>query len=194
MTTAVGRAGARSAGMSITIRPASPDDIDEAVAIDDDACTLYERAGLHVDLGPEHPYTRAERARWTLAAEEGRAFLALASDGRAVGLLVLGLVDGEPYLDQLSVRSAAMRRGIGRLLLERAITWAAGAPLWLTTYSHVPWNRPFYEREGFVVVPEAGCPRGILEELQEQRRCLPAPGERVAMRRAPRPGESTPSA
>lgn len=193
MKSAVARPGAqRAPDMPITIRPASPDDIDEAVAIDDDACTLYEAAGLKVALGPEHPFARAERARWTRAAEEGLAFLAIAPDGRAVGLLVLGrLADGEPYLEQLSVRSSAMRQGIGRRLLARAIAWAGGAPLWLCTYAHVPWNRPFYEREGFVVVPEAECPREVIEDLREQRRSLPAPEERIAMRRTPRPGERT---
>ena len=168
---------------AITIRPASPGDLDEAVAIDDDACALYEAAGLHVDLGPGHPFSRAERARWLRAASEGRAFLAVQPGGHAVGMLTLGFAGGLRYLDQLSVRMTAMRQGIGRRLLGRAIEWAAGEALWLTTYTHLPWNREFYERAGFAVVPESGCPEGIVEILEEQRRWLPAPGERIAMRR-----------
>jgi hypothetical protein len=69
------------------------------------------------------------------------------------------------------------------------LDWAAGEALWLTTYAHVPWNRAFYERFGFAVVPESSCGGDILEILTEQRRWLPAPEQRVAMRRAPgRPG------
>lgn len=65
----------------------------------------------------------------------------------------------------------------------QAIDWAAPEPLWLTTYAHLPWNRPFYERAGFAVIPEAQCPPGIVEILAEQRACLPAPRERIAMQR-----------
>jgi len=171
---------------AITIRQASPAEIDEFVAIDNDACELYVKAGLDVELGPDHPYARAERAYWTRAAEDGGVFLAEQPGGGAVGLLVMAVLDGAPYLEQLSVRTSAMRRGLGRRLLAHAIAWAGDKPLWLTTYGHLPWNRPFYESAGFAVVPEAECPPGIVALLEDQRRWLPAPGERVAMRRAGR--------
>jgi hypothetical protein len=48
---------------------------------------------------------------------------------------------------------------------------------------HLPFNRPYYERHGFVVVSERECGPGVLHHLEEQRRALPAPHERVAMRR-----------
>jgi hypothetical protein len=101
-------------------------------------------------------------------------------------MLVMGFVDDAPHLEQLSVRRVAMRRGIGRRLLARAIEWSAHRPLWLTTYAHLPWNRPFYESVGFAVVPEPACPPSIVQILDEQRRWLPAPAERIAMRRDPR--------
>jgi GNAT superfamily N-acetyltransferase len=164
----------------LIIRAASPGDIDEAVAIDDDACTLFKTVGLHVDVAPE--YSSAERERWTRSMREGNAFFADWPGGHSAGLLVLGFVNDEPYVEQLSVRARAMRQGIGRLLLRHAFEWASGRPVWLTTYAHVTWNRAFYEREGFAVIPESQCPRGILELLAEQRRYLPAPGERIAMR------------
>jgi GNAT superfamily N-acetyltransferase len=166
----------------IEIRRAAPDEIEEMVAIDVDACTLYVEAGLDADLGPDHPYSIAERACWTRCASEGNASLAARPGARPVGLLVLDRVDGTPYLEQLSIRRVAMRQGLGRRLLERAIEWAGGEPLWLTTYGHIPWNRPFYERHGFVTIPEPECPPWVVAILEEQRRALPAPEERVAMR------------
>lgn len=165
----------------VTLRALSTDEIGEAVAIDDDACTLYPTAGVHLDMAPDHPFALAEYARWTRAARDGLAFVGARNAGRGVALLVLGYVDGQPYLDQLSVRVSAMRRGIGRWLVRHSIEWAADGPLWLTTYAHVPWNRPFYESEGFVVVPTADCPAGITAILDEQRRHLPSPEQRVAM-------------
>jgi len=170
---------------ALEIRRASPAEIDEIVAIDVDACTLYEEAGLHADLGPEHPYSVAERAYWTRCARDGNAFLAVPLDAPPVGLLVMDRVGGAPYLEQLSIRRVAMRQGLGRLLLDRAIEWAGGDPLWLTTYGHIPWNRPFYERHGFVTVSEPECPPDIVAILEDQRRALPAPEERIAMRRRP---------
>jgi GNAT superfamily N-acetyltransferase len=172
---------------SLIIRPASPDELDEIVAIDDDACALFQQAGLSITLDPQHPFTQAERACWARAARAGTAFLAGPPGGRALGVLVMDTIDGAPYLEQLSVRTTAMRRGLGRRLLTHAIEWAAGEALWLATYSHLPWNRPFYESAGFAVIPESRCPGWMVEILAEQRRWLPAPGERVAMRRDPRP-------
>jgi GNAT superfamily N-acetyltransferase len=116
-------------------------------------------------------------------------------DGRPVGLLVMDRIAlaakpmtfGAPYLEQLSIRRTAMRQGIGRLLLERAIEWAGGEPLWLTTYAHIPWNRPFCERHGVVTIPESACPTGVVAILDDQRQALPAPHERIAMRRVADP-------
>ncbi len=168
---------------TLDLRALSPEQIGDAIAIDDDACALYATAGLRFDFTADHPFVRSEYARWTRAARDGLAFVASREHGPALALLVLGRVDGMPYLEQLSVRVSAMRQGIGRALVRRTISWARDADLWLTTYAHVPWNRPFYQSEGFEVVPVAACPAGIVTILDEQRRWLPAPDERVAMRR-----------
>ncbi len=88
---------------------------------------------------------------------------------------------GHPY--SVAERAYWTRRARGRRLLEHAIEWAGGEELWLTTYSHVPWNRPFYERHGFVTIPEPDCPAWIVALLNAQREALPAPDKRIAMRR-----------
>jgi predicted N-acetyltransferase YhbS len=98
-------------------------------------------------------------------------------------LLVMDRVDGAPCLEQLSVRVSAQQQGLGRRLLTHAIEWAAGEDLWLTTYAHLPWNRPFYERHGFAVVPESQCSQDMIAILGDQRRWLPDPEQRIAMRR-----------
>jgi GNAT superfamily N-acetyltransferase len=166
------------------IRPARSTDVDLIRLIDDDATTLYAEHGMAIELGPAHPFARAELARWLDSAEQGRAFFALDDAGEPVGFAALDWLDGQPYLDQLSVRRAAMRRGIGGRLLQHARDWARGAAaseLWLTTYAHLPFNRQYYERRGYVVIPEAACGAGVLHHLHEQRLHLPAPEQRVAM-------------
>jgi GNAT superfamily N-acetyltransferase len=171
--------------MPYTIEVATADDLADAVRIDDDATLLYAEAGIVLTLTSSHPFIIAEQALWRRSAELGRLFFARL-DGERVGFAALDRFDDIAYLDQLSVKRSAMRRGAGRFLLRHAIAWTAenGVPsLWLTTYRHVAWNRPFYESEGFVVVPDAECGAGMRHHLDAQRRALPAPDERVAMRR-----------
>jgi len=167
--------------MNVSIRPGSIEELGEAIAIDEDACALYEQAGLRFDIGPDHPFARAEYARWRLAASRGQLFFATSEDDQPLGLLVLGFVDGEPHLDQLSVRTAAMGRGLGTRLLSFAIEWAGSSAIWLETYAHLPWNRSFYERHEFAVVPPESAPDGVRAFLSEQQKWLPAPEQRIAM-------------
>ena len=102
----------------------------------------------------------------------------------ATTVAALALPDGKPYLEQLSVRPAQGRRGLGGALLERACRWAAAqtaSELWLATYAHLPWNAPFYERRGFRQVPEASCGPELRALIAEHKRVLPQPEQRVVM-------------
>jgi GNAT superfamily N-acetyltransferase len=173
--------------MSYSIRIASVADMADVVRLDDDATGLYQTAGFVIALPADHPFTVDEQRRWAGSAAAGQLFFAVDERGECVGFAALDRLDGVPYLDQLSVRRAAMKRGAGRFLLHHAITWATRQRakfLWLTTYGHLPWNRPFYEREGFVLAPESECSPGIVHHLDDQRAALPFPEHRVAMRRA----------
>ena len=171
----------------IMIRQASTAEIDTLCEIDLDASRLFERAGLRLDLPADHEFLVNERNRWLRSLAAGRALLAVDPTGESVGFAAAGVVDGEPYLDQLSVRTKFMQRGAGTALLNAVASAAAdaGAPaLWLTTYDHLSWNRPFYERNGFAVVPQRECGAEISAVISYERRWLPSPQERVVMRKA----------
>jgi ribosomal protein S18 acetylase RimI-like enzyme len=71
-------------------------------------------------------------------------------DGAAVGFVMCEELGDALHIEQLSVDPAHGRRGIGAALVRHAITVAARRPVTLTTFRHVPWNMPFYERLGFV--------------------------------------------
>lgn len=165
---------------SLILRVARQDELDEVVSIDDHANVLYTQTGIEVSLPADHPFVVAERARFREAIKHQRLHLA-ERDGRAVAFMALGIVDGLPYLDQLSVRSDSMRSGIGTQLVKLALSQSHPQPLWLTTYAHLAWNRPYYERFGFSVVPELQCGPELREILRLQRETLPDPHERVAM-------------
>jgi GNAT superfamily N-acetyltransferase len=177
----------------IAIRRARPIELDAIVGIDDEASVLYADAGIAIDLDPEHPFVRAERARLERAISMGQLEVAALPDDSLVGFVSSGLVDGEPYVDQLSVRPGFMRRGIGARLLRTSIAWAetTGAhALWLTTYAHVPWNRAYYERAGFRVWDERRCGPAMRAILSDQRAVLPDPDERIVMARPIASGRS----
>ena len=178
--------GARERSCRYTVVVAGVADLDDVLEIDDDATSLYADAGLDLVLGASHPFVMAEQARWRRALGLGRLFFAVSGEASRVGFAALDVLDGAAYLDQLSVRRSAMRRGAGRFLLHHAIAWAEHAghtALWLTTYGHLPWNVPFYAREGFEVMDDSACGGGVRHHLEEQRRWLPQPGHRVALRR-----------
>ena len=110
----------------------------------------------------------------------------MSREGRVLGFAASGLRDDEPYLDQLSVRTQFMRRGVGTSLLnavQRQAIHAGGRVLWLTTYGHLPWNRPFYERAGFAVIGESRWGPQIRNESSYERRWLPCPQQRIVMRK-----------
>lgn len=163
------------------LRIAYPRELGELVAIDDQASQLYEQAGLKFEFAKHHPFVIDESIRWAGAIEEGLAYVAVNRDDNPVGFVALRFVDAEPYLDQISVLPTYMRRGVGTLLLNRAITWSGGRSLWLTTYAHVPWNKPYYERHGFVSVEEGECRAELCAILREQRSVLPDADQRIAM-------------
>ena len=160
------------------LRSVRPDELRLLTEINDDACLAYGEYGLSFDLREDHPFVLAEAARWKASALAGHAFFACAPD--PVGFVALGFLDGKPHLDQVSVRRAWARRGIGTALVVHAQRWSLPrGELWLTTYDGVPFNRPFYERLGFDVAapgPELSA------TLDEERAALPAPERRISMR------------
>lgn len=173
------------ASPEFTIRAARPLELPYAIEIDDTSFKLYAQYDLLVSVPDDHPFVIAERERWRHAAENGDMYLALVDD-EPVGFAALGKADGHVELEQLAVLPEHGRRGIGRALVEHVVEVcrARGEPeIWLTTYDHIPWNRPFYEQVGFEVVPESECGEEERATLAAQRAILRAPEHRVAMRR-----------
>jgi hypothetical protein len=57
--------------------------------------------------------------------------------------------------------------------------------LLLTTYEHLPWNAPFYERHGFHRLREEELGPELSAALAFERAHLPLPERRIASRWAP---------
>lgn len=105
--------------------------------------------------------------------ERGSHWLAEDADGQPVGFLAAERCADELHIAELSIAQAHQQQGLGRRLLERAVTYAHAShcrALTLTTFCDVPWNAPFYARLGFqrLTWQEAGERlRAILGHEQE---------------------------
>jgi GNAT superfamily N-acetyltransferase len=163
------------------VRSARPSELMELVRLDDQAGALYEQAGLPLLLASDHPFVVEECLRWAAAIEKGWGRVVATQEGELAAFAIFGEVDEKPYLDQLSVLPAFMRRGLGRALVEVGVDWAGDRELWLTTYAHLPWNAVYYRRLGFEPVPDAACGPELLAFLRSQRAVLPQPEQRTAM-------------
>lgn len=177
---------AREVTQACEMRVGSVEDIELLCGIDGDASELYVAAGLELSFPDDQAFSRAERRQWLVSLACGDVLIAAEPGGRAVGFAATRMLDAQPHLEQLSVLRSFMRKGIGRALLdatERMARKSGADSLTLTTYSHLAWTRPFYERAGFSILPDTGCGPEILEVLAHERYWLPCADRRVAMRK-----------
>jgi GNAT superfamily N-acetyltransferase len=169
-------------GNSVRIRPAGPADFAAIRDVEHSTGVRYREVGLGFVADDPNP-TDEELAP---AAAAGSLWVVEDEADGIVGWAEAHTVDGEGYLHQVSVRPERERAGIGSALVELVVGWAAarGLPaLTLTTFRDVPWNRPWYERRGFVVLDDAdmGPELAAIRAAERARGLDVAP--RVAMRR-----------
>jgi len=127
-------------------RPARPEEFALLGAIETESGERFEQIGFH--LAADVPV--AQRGQIPLAVH-------VAGDP-PVGFVWMSLVDGRAHVEQISVLTAAGRRGVGRSLLDAACSWAEEAGyggVTLCTFRDVAWNGPFYRSAGFVELDPA---------------------------------------
>ncbi|WP_327370970.1 GNAT family N-acetyltransferase [Streptomyces sp. NBC_01217] len=116
----------------------------------------------------------------------GRAWVVAGPDDRPLGYLIADPVDGAAHIEQVSVHPSAARRGLGSTLIDHLAGWARerhlGA-LTLTTFSHVPWNAPYYARLGFRTLGDDELGDGLRKIRAEEAEHGLDRWPRVCMRR-----------
>lgn len=91
------------------------------------------------------------------AREKGQLLVAVVG-GRIAGFIATGVLNGNLHIEELDVHPDFARRGAGRALIEFVCARARAAMsrrATLSTFVHVPWNRPYYAKLGFADLPEA---------------------------------------
>lgn len=133
---------------------------------------------------PEHVFSETLPADTLLAAmQEGMLWVAVDADGAPVGYVLFTSSNGLLLLAQIDVHPLHGRKGIGTALIAHGIEQMQAfgfSEVYLTTFAHVQWNAPFYEKLGFELLNSTESPTAILSILRQEHECGLL--DRVAMR------------
>mgnify|MGYP000892178750 CR=1 FL=1 len=158
------------------ITPPTERDLDLLPEIERAASAIFPEGRLS---DPDDVMPRAELEK---AASEGLLFGAVCG-GQLVGF-AMAREDGEElYLAIMAVHPEHGRRGIGTGLVKAVLDASAARRLrgvTLTTFSDLPWNGPFYAKQGFEAIPEAELSPLLRSELAWQEK--EGMTNRIAMR------------
>ena len=169
--------------MSYLVRLGLPADTALLGALEQAAAKRFATIGLN-RIAQGRPTSDAEYL--TIAGEE-RLWVAEEDGGTIVGLAIADRVDDEGYLAEISVHPDHAGRRLASVMLDGVEAWAAAqgfGGISLTTFRDVPWNRPYYERLGFVVLNESEAgPELRAIRHKERTRGLDKISPRVSMRK-----------
>jgi GNAT superfamily N-acetyltransferase len=169
-------------GDDYRIASASPGHLREIPKIEQAAASVFPAE----DLPPALRYRVTDGEYLREAQRDGRLWVALAGI-RPVGFALADTVDGAAYLSEIDVHPDHARHGLGTRLVHVVVDWAAAhrfACVRLVTFRHLPWNAPFYERLGFVALPEHEVGPELRAFIEEEGAAGIDTAKRVAMRLA----------
>ncbi len=164
---------------NIVIRNAATGDFDSLPIVEVAAAQAFRTAGLP-DVA-DMPPTPAEYYRQLPAS----AFVLVAAErAQVVGFCLITELSGQAHLKEISVAHEVAGNGIGKQLLQRAVTEAQTrgyTAMTLTTFKDVPFNAPFYKNFGFVEFQPGNDWAELQTVLAEEMKSLLGHYDRVAM-------------
>jgi len=163
-----------------SIRLASIADLPLLPRIEIAAASLFPDA----DLPPHLRYMAKEKSTLREAIKEQRLWVACDERDTAVGFALADEVGGLAYLEEIDVHPDHMRRGLGKQLIAAVIRWASerSSPvLRLVTFSHLPWNAPYYASQGFVTLAPESIEPAYQQLIDEDTAAGIDPINRVVM-------------
>ncbi|WYW97883.1 GNAT family N-acetyltransferase [Proteus vulgaris] len=98
-------------------------------------------------------------------------WVAVNSDNEPVGFIMTKPLPESLFIHELSVSEAWQNKGIGKLLIQKIKDEAKAhqlSAITLTTFRHVPWNAPYYQRLGFSILSENEIPPSLQEILDDE--------------------------
>ena len=162
-----------------TIRSARADELHLLAAIEIDAFWVLHEAGA-VDCEPTSlPLDVLEQS-----LKEQLLFVAVDIEDQPFGFLAGIMKDGSVHIAEIDVVRRWQKRGVGRRLMEAAITAAktqGAAGVTLTTDRQVVFNAPFYASVGFRILGDEERPAVLTQILENEFAHGADPARRVAM-------------
>ncbi|MDL2313656.1 GNAT family N-acetyltransferase [Desulfovibrio sp. OttesenSCG-928-C14] len=154
--------------MKYTIKQATAEQVGLLAAIEIAAADIFPPGSI-----PDHIRSDSTPVEMLLeAVQEGLLWVALAGDDKPVGYALVRLTEGFALLAQMDVHPEHMRQGIGAALIAQVaeqLRLRKKTVLYLTTFTHVPWNAPFYAKQGFVAMNSADVPAFLKDILEEEK-------------------------
>lgn len=172
----------KNGGVTLVVRAARQTDVPALAPIERAGDALFVSVG-HTEFAGGAVIVDDEARR---AVAEGRITVAEV-DGIVVGWLGLSRMGDELSIHQVSVDPAHGRRGIGSSLMRQVIDSCTEATLVLDTQADVAWNRPWYEKFGFVIVDPAEWTTAMRQTVTDQTNDGLSWSTRVHMRRSVAP-------
>ena len=166
---------------SYSVRVARADEVPRIAEIENEAGAIFSGLGL-IDEALDVSFPLEDLHRLVGMRQVWVACL----DEAPVGMVIASVREGTAYVEEMDVLPAYGRRGLGARLLGSVCDWARArgyAAVTLSTFRDVPWNGPFYRKQGFVDLPQAiWTPWMVAIRDQEARHGLQV-AARVFMRR-----------
>jgi ribosomal protein S18 acetylase RimI-like enzyme len=151
-----------------TIRPASPAD---AGAVADLGAEVVPATYGPIDAELAHHQLRTWWSEQALAERMERLphWVAESDDGRVLGVSDLGRHDDRAVVWKVYLRPGSQGQGLGRALLDRALTAADGEDVWLDVFAENHRAIAFYRSQGFEVVDDDEAPRVLGHTMLRMR-------------------------
>jgi predicted N-acetyltransferase YhbS len=135
------------------IRPMTVDDVPAAERLSDEAFTPMAEPGMFTGRGPEQQAMWETRARHLLGTDPGGSWVA-EHDGEMLGFATSYRRDLTWFLATYAVRPRLQGEGLGRALLDAALTHARGCLRGMLSGSKDPRAFRRYRFAGFTMHPQ----------------------------------------
>lgn len=145
------------------ITGAARDEVPALIAIDLAAGQLFAGTGL---LSDAQLADHVPKAVFQDAISSGHLHTVRDQKGVLAGFVLTSVREGNLYLDQISVDPSQGRKGLGAALIERVMEEAKDRGLKrvvLSTFRDLPWNGPFYKKNGFRELPRKRMEKWMIE-------------------------------
>ena len=166
---------------SIVVGAAAYSHIAAIPGIEIAAATLFSTADLPMNLR----FRTTAKADLSRAFQNERLWVAVKGKEKVVGFAIADVVDGQAHIVEVGVMPAFGRLGIGTRLVRIAVDWARDLEfehVSLTTFRHLPWNAPFYQRLGFDRVDPSDYGSELTELFDLEKQAGLDTSKRIAMR------------